>query len=95
MLELRDDAAPPVFDWRELQRWGISEARLPAGSIQYRQPGFWELYRWPIAGTDLFCLIQAALILGLLVNRAKRRQGEAVATLYYLVSVAQLVQQGE
>ena len=23
----------PVFDWRELQRWGISEARLPAGSL--------------------------------------------------------------
>ena len=29
----------PTFDWRELQRWGISEARLPAGSIvQFRQP---------------------------------------------------------
>ena len=38
------EAAAPVFDWRELQRWGISEARLPAGSvIQFRQPGFWEL----------------------------------------------------
>ena len=23
---------PPVFDWRELQRWGIPENRLPAGS---------------------------------------------------------------
>ena len=22
---------PPLFDWRELQRWGIPESRLPAG----------------------------------------------------------------
>ena len=22
---------PPIFDWRELQRWGIPESRLPAG----------------------------------------------------------------
>jgi PAS domain-containing protein len=71
------ETAAPVFDWRELKRWGISEARLPAGSvIQFRQPGFWELYRWPIAGMFLFCLLQAALIIGLLVNRVKRRQGE-------------------
>jgi PAS domain S-box-containing protein len=76
------EAAAPVFDWRELQRWGVSEARLPAGSvIRFRQAGFWELYRWPIAGTVLFCLLQAALIIGLLVNRAKRRQGEAEAAL--------------
>jgi len=76
------EAAAPVFDWRELQRWHVSEARLPAGSVvQFRRPAFWELYRWPIAGTVLFCLLQAALIIGLLVNRAKRRQGEAEATL--------------
>ena len=46
-----------------------------------RQPAFWELYRWPITGAVFFCLLQAALIIGLLINRAKRRQGEAVATL--------------
>ena len=49
--------------------------------IQFRQPGFWERYRWPIVGMILFCLFQAALTIGLLVNRAKRRQGEAEATL--------------
>jgi len=27
----------PVFDWRQLQRWGISEATLPEGSeIRFR-----------------------------------------------------------
>ena len=29
----------PKFDWRQLQRWNISEARLPRGSIvQFREP---------------------------------------------------------
>jgi PAS domain S-box-containing protein len=67
----------PVFDCRELQRWGISEARLPAGSeVRFREPNFWERYRWPIAGTIAFCLLQAALIIGLLVSRARRRGAE-------------------
>ena len=33
----------PVYDWRELRRWGISEARVPAGSVvQFRQPSVWD-----------------------------------------------------
>ena len=41
------EAGAPVFDWRELRRWGISEARLPAGSvIRFQQPTFSELYGW-------------------------------------------------
>ena len=74
--------APPVYDWRELKRWGISEARLPVGSVvRFRQPGFWERNGWLIAGSVLFCLLQSALIIGLLVNRAKRLREEAEATL--------------
>jgi PAS domain S-box-containing protein len=81
------ETAAPVFDWRELQRWGISEARLPAGCvIQFRQLGFWERHRWLIVGTVLFCLLQTTLILRLLVNRAKRRQAEAEATLVAEIS---------
>ena len=33
----------PIFDWRELQRWGIAESRLPAGSVvRYRSPSLWQ-----------------------------------------------------
>ena len=76
------EATVPTYDWRELRRWGISEARLPAGSvIRFRQPTFWERYRWLVIGTSLFCLLQAGLIIGLYVNRSQRKQGEAEATL--------------
>ena len=41
--------ATPKFDWREMQRWGISESRLPPGSeIQFREPTAWEQYWWLI-----------------------------------------------
>ena len=74
------DAAAPVFDWRELRRWGISEARLPAGSvIRFRQPTFWELYRWRVVAVVLFCVLQTSLIVALLINRAKRRVAETAA----------------
>jgi PAS domain S-box-containing protein len=75
-------AAAPAYDWRELHRWGISEANLQAGSvIQFRQPGFWELYRWWIIGTAAISFVMSALIISLLVSLARRRQVEAEATL--------------
>jgi hypothetical protein len=36
---------PPKYDWREMQRWSISEARLPPGSkIYFRDPTAWQQY---------------------------------------------------
>ncbi len=70
----------PRYDWRELQRWGISEVHLPAGStILFRQASVWARYRWPIAGATSVCVLQAALILGLLLNRARRLRAESAA----------------
>ena len=41
--------ATPKFDWRQMQRWGISESSLPPGSqIYFREPGLWDQYRLPI-----------------------------------------------
>ena len=41
------DFTRPVFDWRQLQRFGISESRLPPGSeIRFRPPSLWDQYRW-------------------------------------------------
>jgi signal transduction histidine kinase len=66
-----------TFDWRELQRWGLSERRLPIGSIVlHRPPSPWQLYRWPIVIGVSLLLAQAFLIGALLVHRAKRRRAE-------------------
>ena len=69
--------APPKYDWRELQRWGISESNLPAGSeILFREPTFWERYRWQVALIASVILVQAGLISGLLHERRRRRLAE-------------------
>jgi signal transduction histidine kinase len=65
----------PIYDWRELQRWNIRESHLPQNRIiRFREPGFWERYHWPVIGTGVFFLIQAALILKLLMNRKRLQQ---------------------
>jgi len=64
-------------DWRQLRRWGISEARVPAGTlIQFREPSAWERYKVDIIVAAALLLAQTALIAGLLVQRARRRRTE-------------------
>jgi signal transduction histidine kinase len=68
---------PPVFDWRELERWGISEHVLPPGSIvRFRPPSPLVEYRWPVLGGLSIIAILAGLVIGLLVHRARRRVAE-------------------
>src|SRR4029434_10615399 len=48
----------------------------PGSVFSFREPTAWEQYGgWIIAGVSL-CLVQAALIFGLLANLAKRRRAE-------------------
>ena len=71
------DANIPMFDWRQLQRWGISEKHLPAGSIvQFKKPTFWEQYKWRVSAIISLSLLEALLIVWLLINRARRRRAE-------------------
>ncbi len=66
-----------LFDARQLQRWGINETGLPAGSeVHHREPSFWDLYRWHIIGVISLCVVEALLIVGLLVQRVNRRRAE-------------------
>ena len=67
----------PVFDWRELRRWGIPETRLPAGSVvQFREPTLWAAYRGTVLMVACAFLIQALLIIALLFERRARRKAE-------------------
>jgi PAS domain S-box-containing protein len=66
-------ASKPTYDWRELTRWGISENRLPPGSVvKFRQPTVWQRYRWHVAGTIALILTQAVLIFALVLQRRRR-----------------------
>ena len=67
----------PTFDWRELQRWGIPESRLPPGSIvRYRAPSLWSAYRSTVLGVMGVLAIQSLLIVGLLYQRRARQRAE-------------------
>jgi len=71
------DANVDAFDWRELRRYGVNEARLPAGSIiQFRQPTAWDAYKWYILGASTLLVLQSALIGGLVVQHTRRRRAE-------------------
>jgi C4-dicarboxylate-specific signal transduction histidine kinase len=69
-----------VFDWREMQRWGISESRLPPGSeILFRNPTTWQQYRGYILAILAAILIQSALIFWLLYEQRRRQRAEILA----------------
>ena len=70
----------PLFDWRQLQRWGISESKLPAGSeIRFRDSSAWERYRLQILAITAGILTQAVLIGWLIHERQYRRRAERTA----------------
>jgi signal transduction histidine kinase len=64
-------------DWRQLRRWGINEARLPAGTlVRFKEFSVWDRYKVYILGALALLLAQTALIGGLLIQRRRRRQAE-------------------
>jgi signal transduction histidine kinase len=68
----------PVYDWRQLQRWHISESVLPPGSkIQFRQPTAWEQYRTATLAVTAALLVQSVLIVWLLYEQRRRKIAEA------------------
>jgi signal transduction histidine kinase len=69
----------PIFDWRQLQRWGIDESQLPEGSeIRFRVPTSWELYGPYISATAVVVSAQLLLIAGLLRQRARLRRADNI-----------------
>ena len=68
---------PPRFDWRQMQRFGISDSNLPPGStIYFREPTLWERYSWQIALIAAVILLQTGLISALLREHRRRRLAE-------------------
>lgn len=64
-----------IFDWRQLRSWGLTEERLPPGSIiRNKDFSLWETYRREILGLVLVFVLQTLLISALVINLRKRRQ---------------------
>ena len=81
---------PPRFDWRQMQRCGITTKDLPPGStVYFRQPTAWEQYRWQILIGVAVILIQTFLIMGLLYEHQRRRRAE-VQSLQRMTELAHL-----
>ncbi|WP_246667722.1 sensor histidine kinase [Bradyrhizobium macuxiense] len=71
------DVVHPIFNWRQMQRWNVSEANLPKGSeIRFRDPTFLEKYRWRAVALVTALLVQTTLIAFLLHERFMRRKAE-------------------
>ena len=69
--------AGPLFNWQQMQRWGVSASSLPEGSeIRFREPTLFEKYRWQSMAVVAALLIQAGLITFLLHERHLRRDAE-------------------
>jgi signal transduction histidine kinase len=72
--------SPLVVDWRQLEQWGLSEARLPPETeVLLRTPTVWERY-WPvILGALALIIAQSALIAMQLLERRRRRLAQRAA----------------
>lgn len=67
----------PMFDWRQLKRWGIAENQLPIGSVvNFREYTFWEQYKGRIVAVIALFALQTAFIAVLLFERKRRRRGK-------------------
>jgi signal transduction histidine kinase len=70
---VEDAPTPYMADWRELQRFGLDERRLPPGTeVLHRAPSVWERYRGIALATFAVVLLEALLI-GLLLDERRRR----------------------
>jgi PAS domain S-box-containing protein len=67
----------PIFDWEQLNRWGMDEDRLPPGSTVLNRPRtLWSEYKGLVIGGIVVFLAQTLLVIGLLVQRNLKRKAE-------------------
>jgi PAS domain S-box-containing protein len=63
----------PIFDWRQLKRWHLSESALPKGSIiSNKEFTIWD-FKYHMIGILAFCLAESVLII-FLVGQIRRKK---------------------
>jgi PAS domain S-box-containing protein len=72
-----DAGLVPIFDARELERWGLSTLKLPRDSVLlYRQPGLFEEHGRAIVLGLTIIVLQSLLVGGLVLQLRRRRRAE-------------------
>jgi signal transduction histidine kinase len=70
----RFESSRPAFDARQLDRWRLSESRLPAGSrILFRPPSLWQAHRPAVVAAVVGAASAAAFIAALMFEVRRRR----------------------
>ena len=63
-----------IYDWRQLMRWGFTEAELPPNAIiRFHELTFYEKYRWQLA-TVVFSILVLSMLSGALAIANRNRQ---------------------
>jgi signal transduction histidine kinase len=66
-----------LFDWRELQRFGLSRSRLPEGAeIRFEPPSLWKTHRTAVLVSATVLVAQSALIVAFMIQLRRRRRAE-------------------
>ena len=72
-----DSGVAPMFDWRQLRRWNLREARLPPGSlVRFRKVGLWDAYWKEISLALGIIAVESLLVAGLVMQLLRRRRIE-------------------
>ena len=69
-----------LFDWRQLQRWGIGENRLPAGSeIRFRPLSVWEQHRAFVLTVGATLALLAVVLARIAASDRSTQEGRALS----------------
>jgi signal transduction histidine kinase len=64
-----------MFDWKQLQRWGLLERNLPPDSaVLFQEPSLWQRAKWILVNSVLVLLALSSLTAYLLFNRRQLRR---------------------
>jgi signal transduction histidine kinase len=71
------DVSSDQVDWRQLRRWGIDEALVPANAVvRFRDPTIWDRYKAYILSALVLLLVQSVFIAALLMQRRELRRSQ-------------------
>ncbi|MBK7294758.1 MAG: sigma 54-interacting transcriptional regulator [Holophagaceae bacterium] len=75
---LLDTGAVPMFDARQLKRFGIRERDLPPGALlEFREVSLWEKYWKGISAAISLFVVESLLVAGLVIQLRRRKRTEA------------------